>query len=375
MIKRMLIKRKVLNNSFNSTKVKVSLALLGIVLLIAFGCGKRTQPIPPPERVQQRVDITGFQQGSSIALHWNMPSRNAKDSSIENISQIQVYRLAETLDSPLSLTEEEFASRSSLIAIIAIDNSDFGNNVFSYRDKLDFAGQAVRLRYAIRFVNASGQKAAYSNFLLIEPTAKISLPPSLLAFRVTEETILLSWKAPEGNIDQSEPANVLGYNVYRKKPGVNNFQIVNKQPVTKNQFEDTFFEFGKEYSYFVRTVSLGNNGEPIESLDSNIVSVSPKDIFAPSAPTSITIAAAPNNLSIFFAINPERDIAGYRIYRSDDPNLPKNHWMLLNSDLLTTNTFQDKKIESGKTYYYYLTAVDTVGNVSQPSEVVSEIAP
>jgi len=35
----------------------------------------------------------------------------------------------------------------------------------------------------------------------------------------------------------------------------------------------------------------------------------------------------------------------------------------------------DDKVESGKKYYYYLTAVDTTGNVSQLSDVYSEIVP
>ena len=81
------------------------------------------------------------------------------------------------------------------------------------------------------------------------------------------------------------------------------------------------------------------------------------------------------SISIFFAVNPEKDIAGYKIYRSTDPSLEKSKWTLLTPQLLTSNTFQDKSVESGKTYYYYLTATDSSGNVSQPSEVVSEQAP
>jgi len=49
--------------------------------------------------------------------------------------------------------------------------------------------------------------------------------------------------------------------------------------------------------------------------------------------------------------------------------------MKLNPTLLTRTSFQDDKVESGKKYYYYVIAVDTAGNVSQPSEVVSETAP
>ncbi|MDQ2976796.1 MAG: TolB protein, partial [Acidobacteriota bacterium] len=62
-------------------------------------------------------------------------------------------------------------------------------------------------------------------------------------------------------------------------------------------------------------------------------------------------------------------------YRSTDPDLPKAQWNKLNSALLTRTSFQDERVESGKRYYYYLTAVDHAGNVSAPSEVVSETVP
>ena len=346
-----------------------------LLALLSFACGKRKPPLPPIERVPQRVSINGFQRGTKVNLAWTMPVRNAPDGSVLNISRVDVYRLAETVGSALSLTEDEFAARSTLIASLPITDSDFARKQLNFSDDLEFAGQPARLRYAIRFVNDSGQKAAFSNFLLIEPTAKIASAPSGLAAQATQEAILLSWVAPATNVDGSKPANVLGYNIYRSLSADESARLLNKTPITETKFADDFFEFGKQYLYFVRSVSLGDNGEPVESLESKIVEIAPKDIFAPSAPTAITIAATPSSLSIFFAVNPEKDIAGYRIYRSENPDLQKPQWQLLTKDLLTTNTFQDNKIESGKTYYYFITAVDTAGNVSDYSEVVSETIP
>jgi fibronectin type 3 domain-containing protein len=48
---------------------------------------------------------------------------------------------------------------------------------------------------------------------------------------------------------------------------------------------------------------------------------------------------------------------------------------LLTTDLLTRNTYQDTRVETGKTYYYFITATDKFGNTSPPSEIVSETAP
>jgi len=55
--------------------------------------------------------------------------------------------------------------------------------------------------------------------------------------------------------------------------------------------------------------------------------------------------------------------------------VPKERWTKLNQSLLTRTTYQDERVESGKTYYYYLRAVDQSGNVSPPSEVTSERVP
>jgi len=71
----------------------------------------------------------------------------------------------------------------------------------------------------------------------------------------------------------------------------------------------------------------------------------------------------------------EPDVVGYDIYRSTDESLPKERWTKLNAAPLTRTTFQDENVESGKRYYYYLKAIDKTGNVSEPSEVVSEIVP
>jgi fibronectin type 3 domain-containing protein len=153
---------------------------------------------------------------------------------------------------------------------------------------------------------------------------------------------------------------------------------LNSAPISTTTYADKTFQFGNNYRYVVRAVSLGTGGAQVESLNSNAVAVAPRDIFKPAAPERPSIAAPePNSarLAIFFAANKETDIAGYNIYRSTDPDLPKQNWTKLNQSLLTRTTYQDDKVESGKTYYYYITAVDKAGNVSPPSEVGSEKAP
>lgn len=351
-------------------------------LICLIGCGKRRPPQPPVERVQQRTEfLSGAQQGNEVILSWPAPQRNAPDSSVQSIRRIDVYRLAEKPGAPLALTEDEFAARATVVGSVTYEQIQTAGETITYRDVLELAGQPTRLRYAIRYVNASGQRAAFSNFLSIEPAARIAQAPTLVSpAKVLEDSITITWQAPAANIDNSTPVNLLGYNVYRtdESQTESGNQPLNATPITVTEYADKSFQFGNNYRYVVRAVSLGTGGAQVESLNSNAVSVAPVDTFAPAAPERPSVAApepSSARLAIFFAANKETDVAGYNIYRSTDPDLPKQNWTKLNATLLTRTTYQDDKVESGKTYYYYIVAVDKAGNVSPPSEVGSEKAP
>jgi predicted phage tail protein len=354
-----------------------------LIAAVSFsGCGKRRPPLPPVERVQQRTELlSGTQQGNEVILSWPAPRRNAPNSSVQSIRRIDVYRLAEKPGAPLALTEDEFAARATLVGSVTFEQIQTAGDTLIYRDTLELAGQPTRLRYAIRYVNASGQRAAFSNFLSIEPAARIAQAPVLQSQpRIQEDSITISWQPPAANIDNSTPVNLLGFNIYRTdesqtQPGN---EPLNSALISGTEYADKNFQFGKDYRYIVRAVSLGTGGAQVESLNSNAISVSPRDVFPPAAPERPSVAApepSSARLAIFFAANKEVDIAGYNIYRSTDPDLPKQNWTRLNQALLTRTTYQDDKVESGKTYYYYITAVDKAGNVSPPSEVGSEKAP
>jgi hypothetical protein len=356
-----------------------ALTLLLTAVFLSANCGKRRPPLPPVERVQQRTELlSGVQRGNQVILSWPAPLRNASDVSVQSIRRIDVYRLAEKPRAPLGLTEEEFATRSTLIGSVIYADIKSGVEVLTYTDTLELAGEPTRLRYAVRYVNAAGQRAAFSNFLLLEPAARIAQAPTIITTdkEVAEDALTISWQPPAANIDGSTPVNLLGYNLYRAADADGEGgQPLNDTLISGTQYQDKAFKFGETYRYVVRAVSLGTEGGQVESLNSNSITVLPRDTFAPSAPASITVAAAPGRLSIFFPANPEPDIAGYNIYRSTDPDLPKDKWNKLNPGLLTRTTFQDEKVESGRRYYYYLIAVDQAGNVSPLSDVVSETVP
>src|ERR1044072_487923 len=155
------------------------------------GCGKRRPPLPPVERVVQRTEsLSGAQQGNEVILSWPAPQRNAPDSSVQSIRRIDVYRLAEKPGAPLALTEGEVSARATLVGSVTFEQIQTAGDRLPYRDPLELAGQPTRLRYAIRYVNASGQRAAFSNFLTIEPAARIAKAPTLASpAKIAEDAI------------------------------------------------------------------------------------------------------------------------------------------------------------------------------------------
>ncbi len=364
--------------SFYLSTCRIAKPVIPILLIIVFwaaSCGKRQPPLPPVERIIQRAEITGVQRGNLIELILVLPAENAARDSLSNIKRIDIYRLTDLFNAELSLTEEQFASRSTLIGSVYPAQSDFLAGSIKFTDRLQFVGQNAGLRYAVRFVNGSGQKAAFSNVLNIEPTYNAAESPGSVYGEISEAAVTIRWTIPEINIDGSKAGTIIGYNVYRAEAGELSEKLLNQNPLKTNLYQDESFEFGKNYRYLVRSVSLGRTGEFVESVDSNLIEIQPRDVFAPSPPAALTIAAAPQNLSLFFAANSERDLAGYRVYRSTDRRLPLSEWSLLNKELLQSNTFQDRDVQNNTTYFYFVTAIDKIGNTSAASEIVSETAP
>src|SRR5258706_7340353 len=236
-------------------------------------CGKRRPPLPPVERIPQRTEsLTGAQRGNQVVLSWPAPRRNANEGSVQSIRRVDVYRVAEKPNAPLPMTEEEFAARSILIGSVSYEEIKKTGDNLTYTDTLELAGVPARLRYAVRYVNGAGQSAAFSNFFLMEPAAKVAEPPITIgtATEYSETANTITWEAPKKNTDGSTPVNLLGYNVYREggKQAKSVQSPLNPEPISAAQYQDRTFKFGDKYVYVVRSVSLGTEGKPVESLDS-----------------------------------------------------------------------------------------------------------
>jgi len=93
------------------------------------------------------------------------------------------------------------------------------------------------------------------------------------------------------------------------------------------------------------------------------------DEFKPSAPQGLLETISGNSITLSWDPNPEPDVVGYRIYRSDDQGATFN---LLNTRLIVPTVYADAN-PPGRQHLYRVTAVDNAqpANESGPSDIIS----
>jgi hypothetical protein len=120
---------------------------------------------------------------------------------------------------------------------------------------------------------------------------------------------------------------VVGYNVYRAAPGSARLgQPLNKRPLAEPRFVDKSFTYLNPYVYAVRSVSQGPDSQ-VESSSSEPLAVTPRDVFAPAAPTNVSAASAAGIVSVFWPAGAERDLAGYNVYRMEEGPAGDSRWV------------------------------------------------
>ncbi|MGC1619993.1 MAG: hypothetical protein WA765_16000, partial [Candidatus Acidiferrum sp.] len=210
---------------------------------------------------------------------------------------------------------------------------------------------------------------------------------SLVDARVTESAINLSWAAPALTSSGAPLAGFSGYRVYRGELDSSSAEAAAKDlskakwkspltllaPSNGNAYQDLLFDFGKTYAYVVRSV-VQVEGNALESDDSTPAIVTPRDIFPPAAPQNVVAVVLPGATpgsavaDLSWSINLETDLAGYRVYRSEQQG---TRGTLITPDLLLAPAYHDTSVEPGHRYWYSVTAVDRAGNESAPSAAVA----
>jgi hypothetical protein len=336
------------------------------------------------------TDLAAHQAGDGVQLVFTLPAKTVTGDRLAALPAVEVVRGGPKADgSP---------DTKSFRVVYTIPGSLVENYVseghVKFIDPVAPAETRARpggsLVYVVRTRAAKKRASADSNAVSVR---MFPVPERIahLEARITESAIELSWTAPARTSGGDPLAAFSGYRIYRGELDPSSAEAASKDfaqakwktplalvaPSDDTNYYDTLFDFGKTYAYIVRSVELVE-GNTIESSDSDAAIVSPRDIFPPVAPQNLVAAIFPANtpgavpgavlVDLSWSINLETDLAGYRVYRSEQQD---TRGVLVTPVLLLAPAYRDTSVEPGHRYWYSVTAVDRAGNESEPSAAVT----
>jgi fibronectin type 3 domain-containing protein len=353
------------------------------ILLIMSGCGAPGEPVPPTPPVPVAVsDLTAHQAGDGVQLTFTMPGRSIIGDRLLSTPAVEILRgvtkpdgspdlkslrVADTI--PGALAEKYFVG----------EKAQFTDSLTPEETKAQEGKAAI---YTVRTRLSQKRASANSNIVSLQ-LFPVPAPVASVNTRVTEPAIELSWPTVDLTSAGDSLTVAVHYNIYRAElddasknfagQDVSQLNLNGKLQLLASQPEPTYsdksFDFGKTYAYLVRS-AINRDGVALESADSTPTIVTPRDIFPPAAPQAISAAVLPGEtdnapvVDLSWSINVEPDFAGYRVYRSEQPD---TKGQLLTLELLPTPAYRDTSVQFARRYWYTVTAVDRAGNESVPS--------
>ncbi len=256
----------------------------------------------------------------------------------------------------------------------------------------------VQARYYVIVARNHRNQASSAAIRLQVPLDTPPPPPTSLVLQYAEETVVLSWRAPnlaplrvqEPLVAPAEDAAVaeplplrstsitperalFTYNVYDPTAIPNaegRVAPINPAPLEALTFVDDRLEFDLERCYVVLTVeSYGPLS--VESELPTPVCVRATDSFRPNAPTRLVAVGSAGVISLLWDSNDEDDLAGYIVLRGEAPG---DTLQAITAEPIEDPTFRDTTITPGVRYVYAILAVDSTSNVSLESNRVEETA-
>lgn len=357
---------------------------LSSVFLMAGGCGAPGEPVPPTPLVPAAIkDLAARQIGDGVELAFTLPTDSVTGDRLREPPAVEILRGVNRPDGTpdaKSFRVVDTIPGALVIEFVTQKRVEYMDNI-SPQDAETSAGAILVYRVRTR---ASRKRASADSNTVFVQLAPVPQKITAVESRVTESAIELSWTAPTTTSSGAPLTAPLSYHVYRAegdpellKAAAERHSLAELRPgllatTTTTSYQDTAFEFGKSYQYFVRSV-ITTNAIPIESSDSQHVVITPRDTFPPAPPQGLVAALLSGStpgtfvVDLSWSINLETDLAGYRVYRSEQEG---TRGELVTSDLLPTPAVRDTCVEPGHRYWYTVTAVDRAGNESPPSAPV-----
>jgi hypothetical protein len=362
-----------------------------LLLLFTIGCGAPGEPTPPSPPVPTAVtDLSARQSGDGAQLTFTMPTKTIRGERVTETPSIEVLRGSLKADGSPDLKSFHvvYTVPGSLVnGYVSDDHVQFVDPIAPSETR---AHAGALLAYRVHTRASKKRASADSNTATVRifpvPQRSVTIKAS-----VTEPAIELTWSPATQTSGGDSLSGRPEYHLYRGELDSRSYDASAKElsaakwisppallaSTDTPSFRDTQFEFGKTYVYTVRA-AVPTEGALLESDASDPLVLTPKDVFPPSVPQGVVAAVTsataegPPEVDLSWSMNPETDLAGYRVYRSEAQD---DQGQSATPELLLSPAYRDTSVRPGGRYWYRVTAVDRAGNESAPSPaVLAEIA-
>ena len=357
----------------------------------ATGCGAPGEPTAPSPPIPMAVtDLRVRQSGDGAQLTFTLPNKTVHGDRLAETPAIEILRGNLKIDgSPdsKSFRVVETVPGSLVGKFLSDDHVQIVDPVLPEEMRLH---PGVTLAYRVRTRVSKKRASSDSNAVSL---AMFPVPQRVsgLQAKVTESGIELKWSASARTSGGEPLPGIPEQYIYRGEVDPRSYDPATKDlssakwiapPVRVAQsdeesFLDSQFEFGTMYVYIVRS-GVKIQGNSLESDPSEPLVVAPVDTFAPATPQNVVAAVtsgasdASPEVDLSWSINSETDLAGYRVYRSEQES---DKGEPVATDLLLSPAYRDTSVRPNSRYWYRITAVDRAGNESVPSvPVLADVA-
>lgn len=365
----------------SSRRAAGALLAAGCTVLALAACGKKGDPLPPLLPVPRAAeDLTVQQRGPELILRFAYPQTTAAGLPLGELERIEVYELArpalaapvtepaptETAPGWLSppIDAREFVAAAKVV--LTLRAGDLAGAVRGDRLAVTLPQELPppdppQARYfAVRTVAEGDFASGYSNRAAIVPQTPPPAPRELTAV-ARADGIEIGWQA-------EEDPGIAGFDVYRRLSTERDFgEPLQLVAPAERSFVDAGARYGQRYLYAVTAV--GQRSPLVESAVAAAREVDYRDLFAPPVPASVVALADAGAVRLVWDESRAPDLTGYHVYRRRGDG----EWQRLTAEPTTEVEYADPDVAPGEPYAYRVTAVDELGNESEPSAVAETL--